>query len=190
MRFQICLKKELKKKKIASTFNALKPNHIVYKSLKKSLLEINKLPNISFQKIEIKNKIILNDTLPEMVKIKKRLAYWKDYKNKDSLITWVYDTLTYKAIKRFQARHGLAQDGVIGIGTIKALNTTKNERIEQIFANLERWKWYPFDLGEEYLIANIPEYMLNYVTNNDTVAKYRIVVGTKKRKTPILTSKL
>ena len=184
------LEKGIKEKTIASTFNALKPNHIVYKSLKKSLLEINKLPNISFQKIEIKNKIILNDTLPEMVKIKKRLAYWKDYKNKDSLITWVYDTITYKAVKRFQARHGLAQDGVIGIGTIKALNTTKSERIEQIFANLERWKWYPFDLGEEYLIANIPEYMLHYVTNKDTVSRNRIVVGTKKRKTPILTSKL
>ena len=70
-----------------------------------------------------------------MVKIKKRLAYWKDFKNKDSLITWAYDSLTFKAVKRFQARHGLSQDGVIGIGTIKALNSTKSERIEQIITN-------------------------------------------------------
>lgn len=54
-----------------------------------------------------------------MVKIKKRLAYWKDYKNKDSIITWAYDTLTLKAVKRFQARHGLAPDGVIGTGTLE-----------------------------------------------------------------------
>ena len=47
------LKKGIKEKKIASTFNALKPNEIVNKSQKKSVLEINKLPNISFQKIEI-----------------------------------------------------------------------------------------------------------------------------------------
>lgn len=180
----------IKGKKIATTFKDLKPNHIIYRSLKKSLLEIDKLPNITFENIVIKDKIVLNDTLPEMVKIKKRLAYWKDYKNRDSLITWVYDSLTFKAIKRFQARHGLAQDGVIGIGTLKALNTTKSERIEQIFANLERWRWYPSDLGEKYLIANIPDYMMHYVKNNDTIASHRIVVGTPKRKTPILSSKL
>ncbi len=184
------LEKGIKEKIIASTFKDLKPNHIVYQLLKKSLVEIDKFPNITFEKISTKNKIVVNDTLPEMVKIKKRLAYWKDYKNKDSIITWAYDTLTLKAVKRFQARHGLAPDGVIGTGTLRALNTTKNERIEQIFANLERWKWYPSDLGEKYLIANIPDYMLRYVIKNDTVASHRIVVGTPKRKTPILSSKL
>lgn len=180
----------IKEKKIASTFKDLKPNHIVYQLLKKSLLEIDKFPNVTFEKIAVKDKIILNDTLPEMVKIKNRLAYWKDYKNKDSIVTWAYDSLTFKAVKRFQARHGLLQDGVIGIGTLKALNTTKSERIEQIFVNLERWRWYPADLGEQYLIANIPDYMLNYVRDKDTIASHRIVVGTPKRKTPILSSKL
>lgn len=185
------LEDAIKGKKIATTFKELKPNHIVYQSLKKSLIEIDKFPNVTFEKINIKKtKIILGDTLPEMVKIKKRLAYWKDYKNKDSIITWAYDSITFKAVKRFQARHGLAQDGVIGIGTLKALNTTKSERIEQIFANLERWRWYPSDLGEKYLIANIPDYMLYYVKNNDTVSSHKIIVGKEKRKTPILTSKL
>ena len=143
-----------------------------------------------FSKVFKKDKIVLNDTLPEMVKIKKRLAYWNDYKNKDSVITWAYDTLTFKAIKKFQSRHGLLQDGVIGKGTLNALNVTKNERREQILANLERWRWYPNDLGKQYLIVNLPEYMLNYVVDNDTVATHKTVVGTAKRKTPILTSKL
>ena len=186
----LLLEDAIKGKKIATTFKELKPNHIVYKLLKKSLIEINRLPNQTFEKIYIKNKIVIGDTLPEMVKIKNRLAYWKDYQNKDSVITWAYDSITLKAVKRFQLRHGLAADGVIGIGTIKALNSTKDERIEQIVANLERWKWYPSDLGEKYLIANIPDYMLHYVKNNDTIASHRIVVGTPKRKTPILSSKL
>lgn len=181
----------IKEKKIATTFKELKPNHIVYQLLKKSLAEVNKLPNEPFEKINTKKKkIVLGDTLREMVKIKKRLLFWKDYRNKDSIITWAYDSITFKAIKRFQARHGLASDGVIGIGTLKALNTSKNERKEQIIANLERWRWYPSDLGEKYLIANIPDYMLHYVINKDTIASHRIVVGTPKRKTPILSSKL
>ncbi|MFN7043849.1 MAG: murein L,D-transpeptidase [Flavobacterium sp.] len=184
------LQEAIKGKTIASTFKELKPKHLVYQLLKKSLFEIDKLPNISFQKIEVKGKIIVNDTLPEMVKIKNRLAYWKDYKNKDSLVTWAYDSITLKAVKRFQSRHGLAPDGVIGIGTLKALNTSKSERMEQIFANLERWRWFPEDLGEHFLIANIPDYNLCYVIKNDTISTHKIIVGTPKRKTPILSSKL
>ncbi|NHM04413.1 L,D-transpeptidase family protein [Flavobacterium celericrescens] len=185
------LEKAITKKTVASTFKELKPNHIVYQLLKKSLIELDKFPNVTFTKIETKKeKIQLNDTLPEMVKIKKRLSYWNDYKNPDSIFTWAYDTLTFKAIKKFQGRHGLLQDGVIGKGTLNALNVTKNERREQIFANLERWRWYPTDLGKQYLIVNLPEYMLNYVVDNDTIATHRTVVGTPKRRTPILTSKL
>ncbi len=177
--------------KVASIFNTIKPNHLVYQLLKKSLLELEKFPNITFSKIlASKDKIQVNDTLAEIVKIKKRLSYWNDFKNRDSVFTWTYDTITFKAVKRFQKRHGLLEDGIIGRGTLSALNTTKNERREQILANLERWRWYPNDLGRQYLIANLPEYMLNYVVDNDTIASHRIVVGTLKRKTPILTSKL
>ena len=177
--------------KVASIFNTIKPNHLVYQLIKKSLLELEKFPNITFSKIVAsKDKIQVNDTLAEIVKIKKRLSYWNDFKNRDSVFTWTYDTITFKAVKRFQKRHGLLEDGIIGRGTLSALNTTKNERREQIVANLERWRWYPNDLGRQYLIANLPEYMLNYVVDNDTIASHRIVVGTIKRKTPILTSKL
>ncbi|KIM09697.1 MAG: hypothetical protein KU29_00085 [Sulfurovum sp. FS06-10] len=187
----LLLEKAISEKTIASTFKKLKPNHIVYQLLKKSLIELDKFPNTPFSKIEIlKDKIVLNDTLPEMVKIKKRLSYWNDYKNPDSIFTWAYDTLTFKAVQKFQARHGLLQDGIIGKGTLNALNVTKNERREQIFANLERWRWYPNDLGKRYLIVNLPEFMLNYVVDNDTVATHKTVVGTAKRKTPILSSKL
>jgi murein L,D-transpeptidase YcbB/YkuD len=137
-----------------------------------------------------KNKIQLNDTLPELVKIKKRLTYWKDYTNPDSIFTWAYDSITYKAVKKFQKRHGLKPDGVIGKGTIYALNFRKSERKEQILANLERWRWYPKDLGDQYLLVNLPEYVLNYVSHNDTVATHKVIVGTAKRSTPILSSKL
>jgi murein L,D-transpeptidase YcbB/YkuD len=181
----------IKKQKVASTFKALKPNHIVYQLLKKSLVTLDAFPDVPFSTIySSKNKIQLNDTLPELVKIKKRLTYWKDYTNPDSIFTWAYDSITYKAVKKFQKRHGLKPDGVIGKGTIYALNFRKSERKEQILANLERWRWYPKDLGDQYLLVNLPEYVLNYVSHNDTVATHKVIVGTAKRSTPILSSKL
>lgn len=185
------LVKAIKEKKIASTFKTLKPNHIVYQLLKKSLITLESFPNVPFSTIYgSKDKIQLNDTLPELVKIKKRLSYWNDYKNQDSIISWVYDSITFKAVKKFQKRHGLIQDGVIGKGTIQALNFTKSDRKSQIIANLERWKWYPNDLGPSYIIVNLPEFKLNYVLQKDTIATHNVVVGTAKRMTPILSSKL
>lgn len=184
------LEEAIKEKTVASAFKKLKPQHYTYKQIKKSLLLLDKYPDYNFKKIEIDKKIEINDTVDVIVPIKKRLAYWKDYSSNDSIVTPIYDTLTFKAIKRFQSRHGLKPDGVIGQGTVKALNFTKKERIEQIYANLERWKWFPADFGNEYLLANLPDFDLVYVKENDTIATHRIVIGTPKRKTPILSSKM
>ncbi|WP_396196506.1 murein L,D-transpeptidase [Flavobacterium sp.] len=185
------LLKAIKERKVSTTFKELKPNHLVYQLLKKSLVALDAFPDVPFSTISSsKNKIQLNDTLPELVKIKKRLAYWNDYSTSDSIISWVYDSITYKAVKKFQKRHGLQPDGVIGKGTIYALNFTKSERKAQILANLERWRWYPKDLGDQYLIVNLPEFSLNYVSHEDTIATHKVIVGTAKRSTPILSSKL
>lgn len=180
----------IKNKTVSQSFENLKPQDFMYKRIKHSLALLQLYPKDSLQKIAIKEKIELNDTVTEVVKIKQRLHYWKDYFRTDSIITPVYDEYTFNAIKEFQKRHGLKPDGVIGKGTVKALNYTKEERIEQTIANLERWKWFPHDFGNEYLIVNLPDYSLQYVIENDTVAEHTLVVGKKSRQTPILISKI
>jgi murein L,D-transpeptidase YcbB/YkuD len=124
-----------------------------------------------------------------MIAIKKRLIYWKELQPKDSLSPF-YDEETATALKKFQSRHGLAADAKIGAGTIASLNFSKNQRIQQILVNLERWKWYPKQMGKEYIIINIPDYKLLLVNNNDTLRTHRVIVGRAKRKTPVLSSKL
>ena len=180
----------IKTKTVATTFKEIKPQHNTYTSLKNSLALLNDLPKYKLKKISIKSKIELNDTINEVISIKQHLAYWKDFRNKDSIITSVYDENAFSAIKKFQKRHGLKADGVIGNATIKALNHSKKERREQVYANLERWKWFPENFGKEYLIINLPDYTLNYVVNEDTIASRRVVVGNPKRNTPIISSKL
>ncbi|WP_431244104.1 peptidoglycan-binding protein [Flavobacterium sp. P21] len=53
--------------------------------------------------------------------------FWGDMTGKDSVLTKIYDNKTFESIKRFQERHGLATDGVIGQGTINALNYSKEK---------------------------------------------------------------
>lgn len=184
------LEKAIKDKTVAATFEELKPKHFVYAKIKESLVVIEQFPDYTFDKTEVKDKIQLHDTINEIIAIKKKLAYWNDYTRKDIITTAIYDTITYLAVKKFQSRHGLKADGVIGKGTIQALNYTKEERKQQIIANLERWKWFPIDFGNEYLMVNLPNYNIVYVKKNDTIATHNIVVGTPKRNTPVLISKL
>lgn len=179
----------LKSDSLAEKMELLKPPHLVYKKLKKALAIINALPKDNFKTIKVKDKIVLNDTNSSLIGIKKRLIYWKDMTPKDS-ISPVYDSETFEAIKKFQTRHGLSADGVIGKATVESLNFSKQQRKDQIIANLERWKWFPRVMGNEYIIINIPDYRLSLVKNQDTIRNHKVIVGRAKRKTPVLSSKL
>ena len=122
--------------------------------------------------------------------VKKKLMYWHDMTEKDTILSTTYDLNTFEAVKKFQERHGLYQDGVIGQNTIEALNFSKKQRIEQVIVNLERWRWFANDFGNHYLLINIPNYSLVAVKNNDTTQIQKIVVGKDTRPTPILESKI
>jgi murein L,D-transpeptidase YcbB/YkuD len=172
-----------------STIDSCKPQHSVYNKLKNAMTILNSFPDDKSKPIEIEEKIEPKDTANVMIAIKKKLNYWNDLKVTDSL-TSIYDSKTVEAVKRFQVRHGLAADGVIGKGTVYALNFTKEQRKHQIMANMERWKWFPNELSMNYLLINIPDYSLVAVENQDTIRSHKVIVGTHKRKTPILTSKL
>lgn len=61
-----------------------------------------------------------------------------------------------------------------------ALAATPKEQVtrrRQIAANMDRWRWLGRDLGKDYLLTNVPEYMLRYVVNNRQIATYRTIVG-------------
>ncbi|KIA87852.1 peptidoglycan-binding protein [Flavobacterium sp. AED] len=179
----------LKSDSLAYKIEQLKPSHIVYKRLKKALKLIQSFPKYNFKNLKITERISPNDTNRSIIDIKKRLIYWKDLLPKDTL-TPIYDEETVMAVKRFQARHGLAHDEIIREATIASLNFSKEQRIHQIIVNLERWKWYPKEMGKEYVIINIPDYRLTLVKDKDTLRTHRVIVGRAKRKTPILSSKL
>ena len=184
------LKESIETKKIAPSIKGLLPTHTIYLSLKEALVEVDKLPNSKFDSIDKNLKIKFKDTLNVVKEIKRRLVYWKDLSQSDTLYTKKYDVKMLEAVKKFQARHGLFADGVIGIGTIRALNCNKETRKGQILANLERWRWFSRNLGDQYILINLPDYELNYIVNKDTVAKHKIVCGRPQRMTPILSSKL
>ncbi|GGD87877.1 L,D-transpeptidase family protein [Planktosalinus lacus] len=181
--------KKLQNEDFEAAIASIKPQHLVYKQLKEALKLIDEFKINSFPRIDIEDKIRLGDSLEEVAVIKERLIFWKDLSPKDSL-TLLFDEETELAVQKFQMRHGLAPDGVVGAGTLSALNITPAERKQQIIANMERWRWYPRSFGDEYIILNIPDYSMQVVRNNDTTRSHKVIVGKASRKTPVLNSKL
>lgn len=166
-----------------------KPQHIIYKKLKNALRILREFPEDSIELVEIKSKIVFGKKNKAVYTLKKKLMYWHDLEHHDT-ITALYDSETQHAMKIFQKRHGLNPDGIIGKASIEALNYSKAQRMEQVIANLERWRWFSRDFGAHYLLINIPDYKLVAIKEGDTTQKQRIVVGKNNRKTPVLESKV
>ncbi len=90
------------------------------------------------------------------------------------------------AVRRFQRRHGLITDGIIGPATRAALQVPIERRIHQLVRNLDRWRWLPRDLGPRYIQVNIPAYSLDVVENHQVVLTMRVVTGKPSWPTPVL----
>ncbi len=98
-----------------------------------------------------------------------------------------------EAVKRFQTRHGLEADGVIGAGTIKALNVPIAARVRQIELAMERMRWLPDLRQEPNLFVNIANYRL-WATDprtRDEPLRMNVVVGQAlDHQTPLFVEKL
>ena len=94
------------------------------------------------------------------------------------------------AVISFQKNHGLYADGIVGSLTQKFLNMSANEKIEQIRINLERMRFLPRDLGEKYLIVNIPEFKLKLIEDHTVKLSMNVVVGERKHPTPIFSDNM
>lgn len=172
---------------LAAVARKTEPQHVVYKRLKKALAYLDTFGKDTIKPIVITEKIKRGDSSAAVIKIKRRLMFWRDLQKSDS-VTPVYDRKTANAMKKFQLRHGLNPDGVVGAGTVTELNMTKTQRRQQVIANMERWRWFPREMGKQYVIVNIPAYRLHVVENGDTIDTRRVVVGKEKRRTPVLSS--
>jgi murein L,D-transpeptidase YcbB/YkuD len=101
-----------------------------------------------------------------------------------------FDGRLEEAVRRFQARHGLAADGIVGEATIRAMNVPVSDRIRQITLNLERWRWLPRDLGPRYVTVNAADATLRVVEGDRTVLASRVVVGDLQHPTPVVQARL
>jgi len=102
----------------------------------------------------------------------------------------VYDAELVAAVKEFQAMNGLKQDGIVTGETLRLLNVSVAQRIDQITLNMERWRWIPKKFEPNYLLVNIPEYTLHVVEENKEKFTMPVIVGKTLNATPVFSDKM
>ena len=101
-----------------------------------------------------------------------------------------FDSYVDAALRRFQARHGLPADGVLGVSTVGMMNVPADVRLAQLQTNLVRLKAMSGPLGERYVMVNVPAASIEVVEGLRVVSRHTAVVGKIDRETPILNSKI
>jgi len=93
----------------------------------------------------------------------------------------VYDAELVAAVKTFQQRHGLLDDGIVGAATLKQLQVAPAARARQIELMLERLRWTPLMQAPRMIVINIPEFVLRAYEVQDGRIRVRqtmrVVVG-------------
>ncbi|MGV3548648.1 L,D-transpeptidase family protein [Rhizobium sp.] len=140
-------------------------------------------------RVETTVKLKIGVDEPAVAQLRKRLIIGGDL-SRSAGISNSYDSLVEEGVKRFQARHGLPLDGVIGKFTLDALNVAADTRLMQLRTNLERVNAITEDLGQRYVMVNIPAAYIEAVENNRVVSRHTAIVGRISRQTPILDSKV
>jgi len=96
-----------------------------------------------------------------------------------------YDPELEAAVARFQRRHGLEPDALVGRRTRAALNVGVQARIDQIRVNLERLRWVAQDLKGDYLLVDIAGFRARLTLDGRLAWSSRVVVGRPYRSTPV-----
>ena len=168
----------------ARELEAFQPAHPQYAKLKAALADYRALKESGgWAAIPSGGIIEEGDTDERVSAIRNRLALEGFEAEADSEDPDLFNASTVDALKAFQTRHGIKADGVVGPNTLDAMNESVESKIARIAETLHRWREHG-DLGERYILANIPSYSAEGWNGGEREIRMKTVVGKARHATP------
>lgn len=130
-----------------------------------------------------RKKISKGDSGEDVRLIRKKLFLSRDLASDNE--SAVFDDSLEAAVKSFQQRYGLNEDGVVGPAITREMNAPLETRIRQIIVNMERARWISSKPAPNFLLINIPQFKLTVMENNKPAWDCNVVVGKEMHKTVI-----
>lgn len=165
-----------------------KPQHFIYRGLVEALARLRKIeaeggwPTIAQGK-----PIKPGETDPRISAIRTRLAATGELGSRNAGDER-YGPELEKAVKLFQQRHRLDDNGIIDKDAVDAMNVSARERIAQTRVNLERARWVLNGLEDDFLLVNLPAYKAYLIRGGKNVWEARTQIGKEARQTPAFRS--
>jgi murein L,D-transpeptidase YcbB/YkuD len=116
---------------------------------------------------------------------------WRIQPRKDDLAKRLADAITSNRIR--ESLEALAPNHPQYKGLQAALARERqvpDGNLDRILVNLERWRWAPRDLGDRYVLVNVPGYLLQVMEGATPVASMRVIVGKPGTPTPLFSDEM
>jgi murein L,D-transpeptidase YcbB/YkuD len=149
--------------RVASLVRDVEPRFAQYRSLLLAHARYRALADSQLPPVKASRTVKAGERFADVAALRRRLAAFGDLSSADLAAAsgdTTYDARTVAAVARFQARHGLAPDGVLGPATVAAIALSPSVRVKQLAMAVERIRWLPaFDDGP-FIVVNVPSFEL------------------------------
>jgi L,D-transpeptidase YcbB len=174
--------------RLAQWMRALPPPYAGYDGLQKGLETYRAIEaNGGWAALPAGPDLGLGSTGPRVLALRKRLAI----EDKDVATgSAKFDSELQAAVQRAQRRYGLNPTGVVSTGTLAALNVSASDRVRQIMANMERWRWLPAELPAKRIQVNIAAAVMTVFEGDQAIFSSKAVTGRPGAETPMLQSRI
>ena len=168
---------------ITAALAAYEPHAPAYQALRAKLAELRAAANSGAAAIPDGPVLTVGMEDARVPQLRERLGMTGDGQ--------IFDKAVAEAVKRFQRDNKLKATGVLTAATVDQLNARPSRRPgDVVIANMERWRWMPHDLGDTYVMVNLPDFMLYVIQNGRQVWATKIVDGKPDTPTPIMTAEM
>jgi murein L,D-transpeptidase YcbB/YkuD len=162
------------------------PQHFMYKKLKVGLKKYRQIEKDGGWPLIPEGETLKPGMSDERIAVmRKRLTITGDLVNDNPADPLLFDDELEQAVKNFQFRNNLTQDGAVGKNTLAQMNVPVAIRIDQIRINMERARWIMHKLEKDFLVVNIAGYNIRRLTDKEVVYYSPVIVGRPYHQSPI-----
>jgi murein L,D-transpeptidase YcbB/YkuD len=175
--------------RVRETLSNMRPRHFVYVGLTRALAELEHIREAGGWQSIPRGVAMGRDSIDARVpSLRRRLAVEGDLDPWTADSGYRFDATLEAAVKSFQHRHGLNEDGRVGEVTLAALNVPVEQRIDQVRVNLERARWVAHVLPDTFVVVNVAGAKVYVLYGDSVVFESRGIVGRDYSQTPIFTA--
>lgn len=164
---------------------AERPDNFIYRGLQKEMARLNQVVDQGgWPKVRPGRPIKPGASDARIPDVRARLVRSGEFRGSAATDEEFYGPSLVDAVKHFQERHRLSPDGVIGKGTVEAMNIPAKTRLDQVRVNLERARWVAMWQENQFLLVNIPAFKAYLIRGGRNVWEARTQVGEEEKETP------